>query len=213
MQCLVDASRRIVQVDLGYRGDGRTDAGVLGDVRFLHMVGTMFRFLAVYSDLWQQDLPLRQIPIHGTRWPGRPLSSIEYLDALLAGYREGRAAMSEFWRQILAENTFRALQAVGDDPTGHPGMAPDLWAQVVTEFAVVYNRGEGDPDRVAEALLPLFYGRAASYIREVDNLTREERAPVVDGIVRAFLSRKPRLLGMWNSHRPWIDPSGYWPNG
>jgi len=121
--------------------------------------------------------------------------------------------MSEFWRQILAENTFRALQAVGDDPTGHPGMAPDLWAQVVTEFAVVYNRGEGDPDRVAEALLPLFYGRAASYIREVDNLTREERAPVVDGIVRAFLSRKPRLLGMWNSHRPWIDPSGYWPNG
>ena len=91
--------------------------------------------------------------------------------------------------------------------------APDKISVAFDEFVVAFMGGEGDPDRVAEALLPLFYGRAASYIREVDNLTREERAPVVDGIVRAFLSRKPRLLGMWNSHRPWIDPSGYWPNG
>ena len=211
MQALAD-NRQLVQVDLGFRGDGRCEPGVLGDIRFLHMIGTLFRFLSVYCDMWQQDLPPHAIPLLGARATGHVLSSIDSLEALVSGFREGCAAMIDQWRQVLSEGTLGAILALKDVPAVELDFPSALWADAVIEFAVVYNRGEGDPDRVAEALLPLLYGRVATYVREVDGLTRELREPVVERVVRSFVERKQALLALWNSYHHWIDPSGYWPN-
>ena len=50
----------------------------------------------------------------------------------------------------------------------------------------MFNKGEGDPDKVIEALLPIFYGRAATYARKVVSLTVRGRDDAVQGICSAF---------------------------
>ncbi|NLD45510.1 MAG: hypothetical protein GX657_18690 [Chloroflexi bacterium] len=207
MQALAD-NRRLVQVDLGPRGDARCEPGVLGDLRFLHMVGTLFRFLAVYPQVWQQDLPPRAVPLLGARPTGLAESSSDAVEPLVAGFREGCATMGEQWRQVLTEETLAKVLALQEQPADQMYFTKELWADVVIRFAVVYNRGEGDPDRVAEALLPLFYGRAATYVRQVDGLLREQREPVVEQIVRTFVERRHALANMWDSYRPWADADG-----
>ncbi|OGO06937.1 MAG: hypothetical protein A2Y73_06020 [Chloroflexi bacterium RBG_13_56_8] len=78
------------------------------------------------------------------------------------------------------------------------------------EFVVVYNKGEGDPDRVVDALLPLLYGRMAAYMRATQDLTVSQREVVVEGVVQAFLDARAFLVEQWNQYQPWIDASGFW---
>lgn len=208
MQALAD-QRRVVQVDVGYRGDGHCEPGSLADLRFLHVVGTQFRYLSTHRAVWQQEAPERVIPYQGPRAAGRTHDGTECLASLVAGFREGGANLKDMWRQILSEETLEAVTALLEEPPETIDLTPALWANVMIEFAVVYNRGEGDPDRVVEALLPIYYGRAATYVRQAEGLSREEREALTEEVVRELVERRSLLNRLWSNYRPWIDPTGY----
>lgn len=212
MQALVE-EKRAVQADLGYRGEGHCDPGALGDPRFAHTVGTLFRYLTTHRSTWQQDLPLREIPYVGPRKQADLPACEDYTASLLQGFKEGRDTLNTYWEQVLSGDTLRGVLALFDQPTKAFAFPADLWARCVIEFAVVYNRGEGDPDRVVDALLPLFCARAAAYVRETQGLDFEDREARVDAIVQAFRAQKGLLADLWDDYRPWLDPSGYWPVG
>jgi hypothetical protein len=76
----------------------------------------------------------------------------------------------------------------------------------VSDFAVVYNRGEGDPDKVALALLPLYYARKATLLRELEGKpwTAVEDAIVAQAV--AFEREKTYLVNRWESYLPWQSP-------
>jgi len=212
MQALVE-ERRIAQVDLGYRGEAHCDPGVLSDPRFTHMAGTLFRYLTTHRAIWQQDLPLRPIPFVGAKKQITLPECEDYTDLLLKGFAEGRETLDHHWQQVLSADTLRAILDLFDQAADAFDFPVDLWARSVIEFAVVYNRGEGDPDRVVDALLPLFHARTASYLRETRGLGPHAREARVAEIVSAFRSLKPVLADLWADYRPWLDPSGYWPTG
>jgi len=205
-------NRRIVQVDVGYRGEGHCDPGDLSDTRFLHAVGTLFRYLTIYRSLWQQDLPERTIPFHGARQDGGIIRGTECIGLMLRALSEGSVASGDLWRQILRPETLKGVHALLDQKEDAFTFPIGLWADVVAEFAIVYNRGDGDPDKVVEALLPIFYARAAAYIRESEGMTVAERESIVRRVLQEFLARRPMLRQLWDDYRPWLDPIGYWPN-
>jgi len=71
---------------------------------------------------------------------------------------------------------------------------------------VVYNRGEGDPDKVALSLLPVYYARKASLLRSLEG---EPWTAVEDAIKKqadAFLEHKEYLVDRWVSYLPWRAP-------
>jgi hypothetical protein len=208
MQALAD-NRRVVQVDLGYRGDAHCEPGSLADLRFLHAVGTQFRYLTTHRAVWQQEPPERPIPFQGPRSTGQVHDGAECIVPLVEGFREGGATLKDMWEQVLSEETLEAVNALLKAPPETLEFSPALWANVLIEFAVVYNRGEGDPDRVVEALLPLFYGRAATYVRQAQGRTREEREALAEEVVRELVERRPLMKTLWSNYRPWIDPTGY----
>ena len=81
-------------------------------------------------------------------------------------------------------------------------LSPELWARAVFDFAVVYNKGENDPDKIAAALLPLYYARIATILRETGT-----RLDAVEKIVQAqaqiFAEQKQYLLHRWQTYVPW----------
>jgi len=77
-----------------------------------------------------------------------------------------------------------------------------LWAEVVFDFAVVYNKGETDPDKVAAALLPLYYARIATILRET-NAKLDVVEKVVQAQAQVFAEHKRYLLQRWKTYVPW----------
>ena len=91
----------------------------------------------------------------------------------------------------------------GGEPQEAPFFPADLWAKVVFDFAVVYNKGEGDPDKVVMALLPLYYARKLSFIVETEGMNYQDVEKVIQAQAEPFLSLKPGLLERWEAYLPW----------
>jgi len=206
--------RRIAQVDLGYRGEGGGEPGALGDARFTHMVGTLFRTLTIHRRVWQRNPPPHRLAFHGGRSPDTttpgsdrdtPVAATALVERLLSARKEYTAE----WERSVCPAAMRAVNALFEEPADTFRFPIDLWARVVADFALSYNKGDGDPDKVGEALLPLFYGRAASYMRETDGMTAIEREGVVRQIVQAFVALKPYFVEQWGNYQPWVDSLGY----
>ncbi len=199
--------RNVVQVDLGYRGDPSGEPGALSDPRIMHTVGTMFRFLTIHEKVWQRNPRAIQVPFYGERTTDRLIETGDCVGALVAAMGYGKRHYKTEWKRILEPNTLRTVLALPDQPPEALEIGPELWATIVSEFAVSYNKGEGDPDKVVESFLPLFYGRAATYVRHTHHLTPMQREAAVEEVVQTFMNIKPLFLDLWNRYQPWMDIS------
>jgi glucosylglycerate synthase len=203
----LDEKQRVIQVDLGYRGESGAEPGALTDAHFLHTVGTLFRALGIHRHLWQKNPPERVIPFHGERSADRFVPSRDCVPALLDGLYVGQQHYESEWRRVLYPDTLQAVLDQLRQPRESFGFPARLWARVAIEFAVNYNRGEGDPDKVIESFLPLYCGRAAAYVGQTQHLTPAARETVAQEIVQTFADMRPLFFDLWSEYQTWGDGS------
>lgn len=201
--------RRLVQVELGCRGEPSGDPGAMADPRLLHVLSPLFRFLTTYHRLWSMPMPLLQVPYIPFTPRGDIPACSEYISPLLVAFREGAKVYRREWAQVLSTKDIATIQQLSDSSAECCTFPLDLWARIMLRFAYSYNCGEGDPDKVAEAFLPLFYGRAAAYILQMSALTESEREQQVENIVAAMIEAKPAFVAVWHDRPIWMDPSWF----
>ncbi|MGI6367545.1 MAG: hypothetical protein ACOX2L_04150 [Anaerolineae bacterium] len=202
---------RMAQVDLGYRGPAGGEPAMPGDQRFVHTVGTLFRALTTYRRSWTQGQRFASTPFRGLRSQDRQVASEEDLTPYVDAFQAGRQEYGDVWESVLQPETFDLLQAALARAGDVPALEIPLWVRLVYEFAAVFNRGEGDPDKVIEALLPLYYGRAVRYANEVEGLTVGGRAAILSSLATAFSEQRPAFETLWNSYQEWEDDvTRYW---
>ena len=204
MHCLA-RGLKVSHADLGYHGDISGEPGTLVDARFSHSVGTLFRLLSIHRDFWQGSPPERRIPHGGEACTDALIPCPECDTLLIEAMYEGRERYEHLWRQALLPRTLREVLALLDVGPAAFEFPLELWTRVALEYAVVYNEGEGDPDRVIDSLQPLFYGRAGTYVRQTMPLTPDEREEIVQGIYQAFLGAQPAFHQLWTRYYSCLD--------
>ncbi|MHB1356394.1 MAG: glycosyltransferase family protein [Anaerolineae bacterium] len=201
--------RRLVQVELGYRGDPSGEPGGMADPRLLHVLSSLFRFLTTHHRLWSMPVPTLQSPVIPFTQMSEIPSSTGNIPDLLAAFKSGAKTYRREWDQVLSTRDITTIRQLADLPAGSCVFPLDLWIRVLLRFAFVYNCGEGDPDKVAEAFLPLFYLKAADYIRQTSALTLSEREQHVESVVAAMIEAKPAFVTVWRDRPIWMDPSWF----
>lgn len=196
---------KVSQVDLGCRGECGGEPGALMDPRIMHAGMALFRLLSAERRRWQGAVPPIHVTLKGGQCEDRPLDSPDCRTELLAGMREGLERYADQLVEILAPERLTAVNALLAQPEESFDFPVRLWAEIVLDFALSYNRGEGDPDRVMEALLPLFYGRTVSYMRESEGLTPVQRERLVRGIVQTFQRARAGFEQAWSEAEHWDD--------
>jgi hypothetical protein len=167
--------RQMVQVDLGYRGEPGGEPGAVADPRLLHVIGTMLRVLVEGRRLWQKEPVPRLVGFVGPRCADRAVPCNDCRHELLMGFREGAERYGALWEQILQPALLAEVRVLEGRAEDDIALDKATWAHIVMDFAVIFNQGEGDPDKVVEALLPLLYLRCATYLRETEGMTPGER--------------------------------------
>jgi len=197
---------RICQVDLGAKTNGLKDPALPMDPRVLQMVGTLFRMVSIYRNTWCRVTGWNTaVPMYGPE-SGADLNPLPLpIDALWQAAQAGYARLGRIWKAILTDEDYAAVLEMLSRPGTDVRFPDDLWARAVYDFTIVYNKGEGDPDKVAQALLPLFYIRTMSHMLETEGMATSQREPFVQEQAKAFIRQRSYLWERWVRYLPWLD--------
>jgi glycosyltransferase involved in cell wall biosynthesis len=192
------------QAPLGPKIERKREAAVAFDPGFVQVVGTLFRMLEIYRKRWIETRPLRIVPVCGEQviLKEQRLSGDLTVEKLTEAFHSGTRRYRRFWRTILVPTNFDAVIELCNKSRGATHFSATLWARVVFDFAVVYNQGESDPDKVAAALLPLYYARLATLLRET-NAKIEAVEQAIQAQARVFEEQRPYLIYRWQNYVPW----------
>lgn len=199
----INAGWRLYQAPLGTKTHDYKDPTVGFEPKFMQIVGTMFRLMSIHRRVWPEittaiPVPTWSEPSHLTPEPV-PTTRQSLWESFLKGVKRYRRNLEN----ILNEEQKALLKTmVADDQTSLPAEA---WARIVMDFAVVYNRGEGDPDKVALSLLPLYYARKASLLRQLEGQPWTAVEEAIRQQCEAFMDAKGYLAERWVSYLPWLS--------
>ncbi|MFC1975293.1 hypothetical protein ACFLXQ_02715 [Chloroflexota bacterium] len=121
------------------------------------------------------------------------------LDSLALGWIEYRA----LWRRILTLDNLAHLEALATLPPDQFYFPSDLWARIIYDFAVVFNKGEDDPYQIVQSLFPLYQGRLAAFRQEIAGLSLVAREGTIAAQAVEFEETRPYLKKRWQTYHPW----------
>jgi hypothetical protein len=186
---------------LGTKTHDYKDPTVGFEPKFLQIVGTLFRLMTIYRRIWPEVGTVVPVPVWGevTQLGPEPVPTTR--QTLWEGFKKG---VKRYRRNINAILDAEQRELLKELLAAEKPVFPlDAWARIVMDFAVVYNRGEGDPDKVALALLPLYYARKATLLMELEGKPWTAVEEAILAQADAFVTCKPHLVDRWDNYLPW----------
>jgi hypothetical protein len=202
--------RRVGQVSLGSKTEAQRDLIVPMDPRFLQTVGTLFRMINIHRRALLEGTVSPRVTCFGAPQRGlvaSPRAPVT-IESIWEAVLKGRSRFRGTWRAVLATEQLERVRDVLKTGPAPAAITPELWARTVIDFAVVYNKGEGDPDKVVWALLPLHQARVVSYLLEMEGRSADEYEAGIQQQAAVFEAHRPYLRTRWETYVPWLeDPS------
>ncbi len=196
---------KICQSFLGAKiHDAKDPSQSLGPM-FQQVVGTLFYLMTQYEDNWKKVIASRPTAIYGFRSeiPPEPISI--KLEPMIEKFKAGVNEYKDYWYSVLPEERVDKLQEIASLPTEKFNFPIDLWVKVVYDFAVAYKKNRetiqsGKEDIIGKlvfSLVPLYFGRTASFVIETKDMPTHEAEKVIEKVCDEFEKMKPYLIERW----------------
>ncbi len=174
-------------------------AAELGPV-FHQVVGTIFTMMDCYAKRWptvKWSKPTAILGFGQGELQTIPDMSINK-ERLYARFTEGVETMIGQWKAVLAPEVFSKLTEVSDIMADRFDFPTELWAKILFDYAIAFQREEEGSDHLLDSLQPLYYGRVLSYINEVEAMSTEQAEEYVEDQCIIFEETKPYLVRRWS---------------
>ena len=192
----------ICEARLGAKVHDPKDPGADLGPMFRQVVATTLRLAVANVDRWRDVHASRAIPAYGfERLADPPPLDID-VARLRTEFVAGASSMVKAWRRMLAGDTADGvLELAGRAvPAGDAALTfPDeLWARVIYDLVVAARRDPASIDRNVAALVPIYFGRVASFVEENRDRASDESEELVERQALEFERLKPYLVGRWD---------------
>lgn len=214
----------VSQTRLGAKIHDPKDPGADLGPMFRQVVATLLRLAAATADTW---LPIRgshEVPAYGfERIVDPPPLEVDVV-RLLSEFHSGSLTAAGTWREMLAPATADSVLELAGEAGGLADRArrdpaetvsafhfpDDCWTRAIFDLVIAAGRREPPLERMAAALVPIYFGRVASFVLENRGLTTEQAEERVERAAREFELLKPYLVEGWTSDpgRVAARPSG-----
>ena len=209
----------VCQARLGAKVHDPKDPGSDLGPMFRQVVGTLLGLAVKHVAAWNEVKGSHDTPIYGfERIIDPPPLRVDVV-RLLTEFSAGPASFGQAWTEILAPRTAdvvaelavdaaRAASAIrpGPDWPEDPRLSsapppfhfPDhAWARVLYDAIVATRNGAVPPERLASALLPLYFGKVAGLLLETRTADAEQAEEAVERLARELELAKPYFLRVW----------------
>ena len=218
----------VCQTRLGAKVHDPKDPGADLGPMFRQVVSTILRLAVRYSDRWLSIRGSHDVPAYGfERILEPPPLDVNTL-RLLSEFNQGGLTVSDRWGEMLApENaemvrelsaeagkladTARTKLGLGDassttastvemaDAVSTFTFPDDLWARVIYDLVLATRRATTPVETLVAALVPIYFGRVASFVIENRNVSTDQAEERVERQAREFELLKPYLVERWRA--------------
>ncbi len=186
---------RTCQSFLGAKPQDRSATDLVEAMRAT--VGTLFSSLDSNFELWSTLSGCQSVPTIG------PESEITLEPVtvdrprLKEMFSNGIAELEPVFRSILTASTLFELQHIANLELDSFRYPAEVWVKTVFEFAASYHKAVISRDHIIQALVPLYRGRALSFLLENENASGADIEKNVESLCGEFERLKPYLLEVW----------------
>lgn len=195
----------VCQANLGVKiHDAKDPAQSLGPM-FVQVIGTLFRLMEHYEPYWKNIEGSKPVPTFGDVDMTQPEAIDVNLTRLVEEYKTGLMQFNALYREMFSGKVFKALEASAQMDVGTFNMPVEIWVKVVYELAAVYHTWQINKVRLINLMVPLYFGRIASFINETLSMNSFEAEELVEQQAAVFEQHKPYLMEKWQSTGRNID--------
>jgi glucosylglycerate synthase len=190
------AGFRCVQAALGPRTQiARPERPGLPEL-FRQIGRALFTCLERHESFWIAQEGSRPLEMRGTLPVFGPADAPD-VAPLAAAFAAGVRDLAPVLERILDEETREGVrQAASREPPVYPD---GLWASTVAQSAAAYHRGVIHRDHLIQSLVPLYLGRAASFVAEVARSGADGPEADLEALCLEFERVKPEMVRRWSA--------------
>ncbi|MBC7333424.1 MAG: glycosyltransferase [Actinobacteria bacterium] len=194
---------RVCQTVLGSKVHDVKDPGKDLSPMFMQVVGTMFDLMKYYEFRWRNVIGSIQSYIFGKfKFTEVERISVNF-DELIQKFSTGYEKYKNVWKAMFDKDTYLEFRkAINSYPLEELVISVELWAKIVYEFACAYNfvRPE-EKELVLQSMIPFYFIRTASFIKEAMLFSDEIADAVVEGNAGVFERLKDYLVSRWDCYK------------
>jgi hypothetical protein len=116
-------------------------------------------------------------------------------------FRSGVRDLAPVLRPILGADTLAVFQGLADSDPAHFRIPDALWTATVTRAAVAHKMGALHREHLVQALVPLYLGRAASFLLECSERDPRQMEERLEEVCLEFEAQKPKLAEGWTGQK------------
>ncbi len=163
--------------------------------------GTLFSSMDTFASAWTSGREPLEAPCQGCE----PAGNLEPLrlnrKRLYEAFRLGASELEPVFLSILTAETHGGIRQLAAAPEDKFEYSAELWVRTVYEFAAGFHKAVIDRDHIVQALVPLFRGRAFTFLTENRETSAEEVESNVEALCQTFENQKPYLLELWDGRK------------
>lgn len=163
--------------------------------------GTLFLSMDSFASTWQAPPAPVDAPCNGCQLA----VSLEPLrlnrKRLYQMFVFGISELEPVFLSILSQGIHAELKRLATLPEETFAYPADLWVRTVYEFSAAYHKAVIGRDHIVQALVPLFRGRAFTFLTENREASADEVEASIESLCQTFELEKPYLLEQWDGRK------------
>ena len=188
---------RICQAYLGAKIHDAKDPGADLTAMMTQVVGSCFDLVETYAGVWPEVCGSEPVPLVGFPHAVGVDPVTVNLERLLTIYAQGVRELGEMWSRVLPARLLAALAGAVTKDAARFHLPDPVWAEIIYRFALAHARHDGNREHLLGSLIPLYLGRTASFVVEMQSAGPAEVEARMESLALVFEELKPLLVSEW----------------
>lgn len=162
---------------------------------FVQVVGSLFNLTEKHSPEWMGSGNSKDLPTFGFKYSVGVVPIKVNLEGMLKSFHLGAENLQDVWQAFLSPESARGImEASRSAPFVFP---KELWVRIIYDYLVAFHHRRLPEEHLIKSLIPLYYGRTASFFLDVADRSDDEAEDILEDVCREYETQKPYLEANW----------------
>jgi glycosyltransferase involved in cell wall biosynthesis len=186
---------KVCQAFLGAKIHDPKDPGADLSAMLVQVVSSVFELMGDYEEAWAKLEGSDSVPYFGFEYSVGLEPIVVNTARMVDNFRQGARDLDPILSEILDPSRMSSLRGIaGSEPHQFPD---DIWASVIYDFALAYNRGNMNRDHLLKSLTPLYLGRTAAFVMETAEADSDQVEERIESLAAAYEEAKRDFVRRW----------------